>query len=170
VRALSPAASAPRLTAHRAGKHWVNPSANQLFRALQRKNKPIEHADAMDVAQVHNMVTEESWKGVMQYEALHAGSCAQPTLAKFQGMDGIYSAKARFSHLMGWTPLPFDRHDWTVNRCGKEVRYIIDYYAVEEKDGDISYFIDARPAPTLGGVYDRVRLAARKWWRGEKVW
>ena len=23
-------------------------------------------------------------------------------------------------------PLPFDRRDWIVDRCGKEVRYIID--------------------------------------------
>ena len=28
-----------------------------------------------------------------------------------------------FSH-----PAPFDRHDWVVDRGGKEVRYIIDYY------------------------------------------
>ena len=28
------------------------------------------------------------------------------------------------------TPLPYDRHDWTVDRCGKEVEYVIDYYAV----------------------------------------
>ena len=31
--------------------------------------------------------------------------------------------KMLFSH-----PAPFDRHDWTVDRGGKEVRYIIDYY------------------------------------------
>ena len=24
--------------------------------------------------------------------------------------------------------LPFDRHDWVVDRCGKDVRYIIDFY------------------------------------------
>lgn len=36
--------------------------------------------------------------------------------------------------------LPFDRHDWTVDRCGKEVRYCIDYYDTED-----SYWIDARP-------------------------
>jgi len=23
---------------------------------------------------------------------------------------------------------PFDRHDWVIDRCGTEVRYIIDYY------------------------------------------
>jgi len=24
--------------------------------------------------------------------------------------------------------LPFDRHDWVVDRCGTDVRYIIDFY------------------------------------------
>ena len=28
--------------------------------------------------------------------------------------------------------LPFDRHDWIVDRAGKEVRYVIDYYDVGE--------------------------------------
>jgi len=34
-------------------------------------------------------------------------------------------------------PEPFDRHDWIVDRCGKEVRYVIDYYyneAVADQD------------------------------------
>ncbi len=30
---------------------------------------------------------------------------------------------------------PFDRHDWTLDRCGREVRYVIDYYSAG-KDGD----------------------------------
>lgn len=65
---------------------------------------------------------------------------------------------------------PFDRHDWYVNRCGKEVRYIIDYYDMEDKDGNTEYFIDARPAPTAAGLFDRARLAFSKWRRGEKAW
>ncbi len=32
-------------------------------------------------------------------------------------------------------PLPFDRHDWTVDRCGKEVRYVIDFYFDDDKAG-----------------------------------
>ena len=31
--------------------------------------------------------------------------------------------------------LPFDRHDWYVDRCGQEVRYVIDFYFHEEKAG-----------------------------------
>jgi hypothetical protein len=53
------------------GKAWVNPSANQLYRALKRKQKPIQRGDALGVAEVHTMVTTESWKCVMEYEALH---------------------------------------------------------------------------------------------------
>ena len=31
--------------------------------------------------------------------------------------------------------LPFDRHDWYVDRCGREVRYVIDFYFNEDKAG-----------------------------------
>ena len=63
--------------------------------------------------------------------------------------------------------LPFDRHDWIVDRCGKEVRYIIDYYDVGDKDkykqGDFVY-IDVRPAfDSFGAVLDRSRVAMLRW-------
>ncbi len=35
------------------GKAWLNPSANQLYRAMRRKDKPIEHQDALAVAAIH---------------------------------------------------------------------------------------------------------------------
>jgi cytochrome c heme-lyase len=53
-----------------------------------------------------------------------------------------------------------------VDRCGKEVRYIIDYYAFED-EGEVSYTVDARPAG-LGGIPDRMRVAFSKWQRGER--
>lgn len=146
------------------GKEWLNPSANQLFRALARKEKPIEPTDANAVAAVHVAVTDNTWSCIMEYEKLHAESekhihtqhtrtprscvwscdashsdrsirhstagrgesltlppstplttrstflqtccseflfpfmfrsCPKPTLARFQGMDGIYSIKAK---------------------------------------------------------------------------
>ena len=60
--------------------------------------------------------------------------------------------------------LPFDRHDWTVDRCGKEVRYCIDYY-----DTDDSYWIDARPMGVTG-IWDRIHLAAKRLADGENPW
>ncbi|EDQ85657.1 uncharacterized protein MONBRDRAFT_38782 [Monosiga brevicollis MX1] len=150
------------------GQSWLNPSANQLFRALRRKDKPIEVEDALAVAAVHELVTDWSWKGVMEYENMHERACPNPTLARFEGKDGIYSIKARImSAIFGVRP--FDRHDWTVDRCGKEVRYIIDYYAVDDGMGDTDYFVDARPAG-LQGVPDRMRLAFSKWQAGERWW
>lgn len=53
------------------GADWVNPSPNQLYRALKRNNKPIDPQDAHAVSFVHDMVTDQSWKCVMEYENLH---------------------------------------------------------------------------------------------------
>jgi len=106
----------------------------------------------------------------LEYEQLHKTRCPNPTLERFQGMDGIYSYKARLVNFLRGGTLPFDRHDWWVNRCGKEVRYIIDYYEVPEKDDQVAYFVDVRPAPTLSGIKDRIHLAIQKWWRGESIW
>jgi cytochrome c heme-lyase len=156
------------------GKNWVNPSANSLFRALARKNKPINVEDAESVAEIHDMVTDQTWAAVMEYERLHFRKCSDPTLARFSGQYGNHSVKARIMQLMG-NLTPFDRHDWIVDRCGTEVRYIIDYYAIEEKDPHggppvTEYYIDARPSLTPSGVYDRLNLAFKRYRKGEKVW
>ena len=41
------------------------------------------------------------------------------------------------ARMMSWIggPLPFDRHDWFVDRCGQEVRYVIDFYFDDDKAG-----------------------------------
>lgn len=59
--------------------------------------------------------------------------------------------------------LPFDRHDWIVDRCGKEVRYVIDYYDGGEINKQNFTILDVRPAfDSLSAVWDRMRVA---WWR-----
>lgn len=53
---------------------------------------------------------------------------------------------------------PFDRHDWIVDRCGKEVRYILDFYKGEEVENKpVSIHLDIRPALTFEGFIDRMR-------------
>ena len=52
-----------------------------------------------------------------------------------------YSPKARFGALIGFKP-PFDRHDCVIDRDGKEVRYVVDYY----QDASNPAKIDVRPA------------------------
>ena len=52
---------------------------------------------------------------------------------------------------------PFDRHDWIVDRCGKEVRYIIDYYG-NDTEQNIDVHLDIRPAlDNFENFFDRVK-------------
>ena len=91
---------------------------------------------------IHNTVNERAWREVLAWEVLHhrcaasvtrGGStsdglaspcrswCSQPRLVRFVGRPQDYSPKARLLNLLGYK-LPFDRHDWVVDRCGREVR------------------------------------------------
>ncbi len=60
---------------------------------------------------------------VMQWEKLHVNRCGGPRLKKFSGRPQDYSPKARLLNFLGYK-LPFDRHDWVVDRCGKNVRCV----------------------------------------------
>lgn len=75
--------------------------------------------------------------------------------------------------------LPFDRHDWIVDRCGREVRYVIDYYDIGDENGyKTGEFVelDVRPAfDSLGAAVDRSRAfmlrkaaGVYQWWKSEK--
>ena len=56
-----------------------------------------------------------------------------------------YSPKARLGALIGFKP-PFDRHDCVIDRDGKEVRYIVDYYHDKDPSNPDAAKIDVRPA------------------------
>jgi cytochrome c heme-lyase len=71
---------------------------------------------------------------VSRWEALHRDECACPTLLRFLGRPDTLSPAARMRSWLGG-PLPFDRHDWYVDRCGSEVRYVIDFYFDDDKAG-----------------------------------
>lgn len=60
-------------------------------------------------------------------------------------------------------PLPFDRHDWFIDRNGEEVRYVIDFYFDEGKASSMDAFsVDARPAlDSAGSLHDRVKMGVR---------
>lgn len=62
--------------------------------------------------------------------------------------------------------LPFDRHDWIVDRCGKEVRYIIDYYDGGKVMENYQFTIlDVRPAfDSFSAVWDRTKAHYLRWW------
>jgi cytochrome c heme-lyase len=55
------------------------------------------------------------------------------------------SPKARINTILGYTA-PFDRHDWIVDRCGKKIEYVIDFYAGRDNGGSKpSFYLDVRP-------------------------
>lgn len=60
--------------------------------------------------------------------------------------------------------LPFDRHDWIIDRCGKDVRYIIDYYDGGKVNEKYTFaLLDVRPAmDSWDNIWDRMKVA---WWR-----
>jgi hypothetical protein len=81
------------------------------------------------VVKIHNNMNEATWLQVLEWEKLHEveGPGKEPKLLRFLGRPDELSPKARMKIVAGHTA-PFDRHDWIVDRGGKEVRYIIDYY------------------------------------------
>jgi len=86
-------------------------------------------------------------------------------LKRFGGRAQDYSPRARFRKFIGYE-LPFDRHDWVIDRCGKEVRYVIDYYDSGTLDSESGKFaaLDVRPAlDSFGAAWDRMRAAYMRW-------
>jgi hypothetical protein len=52
------------------------------------------------VVAIHNTVNERAWHEVLQWEALHAGSCPTPRLKRFQGRPADFSPKARLLNFL----------------------------------------------------------------------
>ncbi|XP_013788454.1 cytochrome c-type heme lyase-like isoform X1 [Limulus polyphemus] len=148
---------------------WEYPSQQMFWNAMLRKGWNWREADltAEDMAhiiRIHNINNEVAWEEVLKWEALHAKECDCIKLKKFGGKAQEYSPRARIRSWMGYE-LPFDRHDWIVDRCGKDVRYVIDYYdggSVDMQTGKFA-ILDVRPAfDSLEAVWDRMKVA---WWR-----
>lgn len=128
-------------------ENWVYPSPQQYYNALARKNKNPE-ADTIDTMLfVHNVVNEVSWKQVLEWEDRYKNECPKVTLQRFTGMYGDNSIRGRFSTYFRKRGEPFDRHDWFVDRCGKNIRYIIDYYDDPDKTDFMQVTVVTRPAP-----------------------
>jgi len=140
--------------------NWVYPSEQMFFNALKRKGYAAREEDMQSVIAIHNTVNERTWQHIMKWESAHADKCSDIKLAFFKGRPKDLSPKARFRNWIGYT-LPFDRHDWTIDRCGHHVRYVIDYYNGKKVPGmPASVYIDARPALDSGAAaFERMRMA-----------
>ena len=152
---------------------WTYPSPEMFYNALARKNKldGAREEDMESVVAIHNNMNEMTWLQVLAWEALHdpskRGPGEEPKLLRFMGRPNELSPKAQVKMLFGHLK-PFDRHDWIIDRGGKEIRYIIDYYHDESAittDEQPKYLtdsssmksikVDVRPAlDSLESVYD----------------
>lgn len=146
--------------------NWVYPSQQMFFNAMRRKGY-APHEEEMDaVVAIHNAVNERAWGEIVAWEStLHPECAAELKLRRFVGKPDEPTPKARARALFGYSP-PFDRHDWTVMRCGKEVTYLLDFYRGQSTPGKpVAMYIDARPAAEdWDGVWDRVRMPFVRMW------
>ncbi|SCM26530.1 cytochrome c heme lyase, putative [Plasmodium chabaudi chabaudi] len=139
-------------------EYWLYPSPQQFYNSLIRKNKDIDKVDVDAVVSIHNDVNEESWKSILKYEHMHKKKCDKVTLQRFCGKFDDLSFKAKFRSIFSRLGKPFDRHDWYIDRCGEEVKYILDYYNDESINDDKNIYIDVRPAMrNLSTIWDRIR-------------
>ncbi|XP_078741657.1 holocytochrome c-type synthase [Lampetra fluviatilis] len=160
-------------TIPRAGSsaNWVYPSEQMFWNAMLRKgwrwkDDDLDPGDMTNIIRIHNTTNEQAWLEILKWEALHIKECpCGPTLVRFGGKAKEYSPRARIRHWLGYE-LPFDRHDWVVDRCGREVRYVIDYYDVGAVDSGSVRFstLDVRPAlDSMQAAWDRSRVAVWRW-------
>lgn len=176
--------------------NWVYPSERQFFDALVRKsNIPGSAQSAKELATsvasiipIHNAVNEKAWQEILKWEKNSPSSdpgsskCGGPRLYAFRGLgteSQFVSPRARLNGLMGYQ-LPFDRHDWVVERCGGErVEYVIDFYQGKTASvnsqgaespggiigaagpGKLSFYLDVRPKLNS---FEGLRMRFNRFW------
>jgi cytochrome c heme-lyase len=150
--------------------HWEYPSPVQFYRNAVAKGHQVDPHDMNTVVSIHNAVNEETWRRIVEIEnRYHIKECPQgPTLVRFFGKPTEPSVKAQVLHWVGGYVMPFDRHEWTVDRCGKgTVLYHVDFYdGAHEQQGKVNIYLDVRPSiQGFSGLYDRVRNAAHEFLR-----
>mmetsp|Transcript_2943 Transcript_2943/g.7955 ORF Transcript_2943/g.7955 Transcript_2943/m.7955 type:complete len:161 (+) Transcript_2943:196-678(+) len=132
-----------------------------FFNAMKRKGWKPKEEDMEVVVAIHNTVNERVWEHILHWEELHKSECCEPQLSRFEGRPKDYSPRARMLNWLGYK-LPFDRHDWVVDRCGEKVRYVIDFYNAPPSGPEpVAMHLDVRPAlDSFGACYDRFRMFA----------
>lgn len=144
---------------------WVFPSPQRFYNALRRKGWEPQERDMTAVVAIHNAVNEQAWKKVVEFEKIHESSCGSPKLLKIRGRPNDLSPKAQFMCFLYGYVKPFDRHDWIIDRCGTQVRYVIDFYRGPNllhklPDGNEfeqeSIHLDVRPSATFANLKDRL--------------
>ncbi|KOS20153.1 putative cytochrome c1 heme lyase [Escovopsis weberi] len=130
---------------------------------MKRKGYDAREVDMKTVVPIHNAVNERAWKQILEWEApyLASSQCSGPMLESFANKNDRMTPTARFNTLLGYTA-PFDRHDWVIDRCGKRVEYVIDFYPGRSGDaaGVPSFYLDVRPKLN---TWEGVRMRMMRW-------
>ncbi|OMJ26401.1 Cytochrome c heme lyase [Smittium culicis] len=125
---------------------WEYPSPQQFYNALERKGMGVEEDEIDVMVQIHNFLNEGAWEQVLKWEGLQKNKCEMIKLTRLQGRPHDLSPKARILSWFNGGVRPFDRHDWYVDRCGTQVRYVIDYYEAPAEGDNPVFNLDVRPA------------------------
>lgn len=135
-----------RDTGHdRESGNWIYPSQEMFFNAMQRKGHEANPSDMDSIVPIHNAVNERAWQQIKDWEkGWGSERCGGPKLVSFAGDSKALTPKARWNSLLGYAK-PFDRHDWVVDRCGKKVDYVIDFYKGRDNGIPLSFYLDVRP-------------------------
>ncbi|KAI5360166.1 putative holocytochrome c/c1 synthase [Septoria linicola] len=142
--------------------NWIYPSQSQFFEAMKRKGHEANPSDMSSIVPIHNAVNERAWNQIKDWEKPYN---PEPKLVSFAGDSKKLTPKAYWNMwIMGYSQ-PFDRHDWVVERDGKKIDYVIDFY--KGKDGGmavpLSFFLDVRPkVNSWEGI--RMRIAKTFGW------
>lgn len=153
---------------------WLYPSPQMFWNSLVRKGKAdgVVETDVDMVIAIHNEMNERTWKQLLTWEEGHKSEHleGEPALRRFTGNPYKLSPKAQLKSVTGFG-FPFDRHDWYVDRGGKLVHYVIDYYfnpagaalaeTPEPFDASAKFtrqiYVDVRPAvESLTDAVDRL--------------
>ncbi|RHZ46533.1 hypothetical protein Glove_615g2 [Diversispora epigaea] len=150
-------------------ENWEYPSPQQFYNALVRKGWETPEESIETMVDIHNFLNEKAWDEILKWENQKKCMCDGPKLKRFRGRPNDLSPKARILQWTGKlfpslsTPLPFDRHDWTIDRCGKEIRYVIDYYSGPDEGDNPVFYMDVRPAlDSVESITDRIRVSTKK--------
>lgn len=158
--------------------NWVYPSQQMFWNAMLRKGwrwekDEISQQDMSHIIRIHNHNNELAWNEVLHWEAFIGSDLSRVKLMKFGGKASEYSPRARMRAAMGYD-LPFDRHDWIVDRAGRPVRYIIDYYDRGDENGyKTGEFVDLDCRPALDAfdaAFYRGKAAVLRWAAGAVEW
>ena len=145
-----------------ASGNWVYPSQEMFFNAMKRKGHEAQAQDMSSVVPIHNAVNERAWAEIKKWEEGQGSeACGGPKLVSFAGDSKALTPKARWNNFIGYA-LPFDRHDWVVDRCGTHVDYVIDFYSGKGEGlmgKGLNFYLDVRPKLNS---WEGVKLRASK--------